>query len=152
MTTGSATPIIYDGFVQPALSGAAVLGSALSGGLLADKLGQVVSDVADINQCVRVILTTPRGSVPHRPEFGADLQAYLDWPVNLARPHLVREVTLALAAWEPRMQVLDVAFDSGGAAGEALACVVGWRFADAVSGQAFAAELSIGRLATGALQ
>jgi phage baseplate assembly protein W len=140
MTTGSATPLIFDAFVQPALSGAAVA----AGGLLADRLGQVVSDVADVEQCVRVILGTPRGSVPHRPEFGAGLQDYIDWPMNLAKPHLVREVVQALAMWEPRLRVIDVAMSSGGEAGEALACVVSWRFADGVEAEVFATDVSLG--------
>ena len=30
----------------------------------------IVEDAADIDQAIRVILKTPKGSDPHRPEFG----------------------------------------------------------------------------------
>lgn len=90
---------------QPALSGA-VAGHA--SGLNSDALGLVVTDIADIEQCIRIILETPRGSVPHRPLFGALVYQYIDAPINEARPHVVREVFQALRAWEPRIDVIKV--------------------------------------------
>ena len=43
-------------------------------------LGEVVTDLADIAQAIDIILTTPRGSDPHRPTFGADLLQFIDQP------------------------------------------------------------------------
>lgn len=67
---------------------------------------EIVADIADIAQCIDVILRTPKGSDPHRPEFGADVWKYLDWPINKATPHIIRSVYDALSMWEPRA-VLD---------------------------------------------
>lgn len=49
---------------------------------------------------------TPKGSVPHRPEFGSDIWRYLDLPTGEAIPHVVREGIEALRRWEPRIEVV----------------------------------------------
>lgn len=71
-------------------------------------IGQVVQGVADVDQCIAIILTTPFGSDPLRPAFGADIWRYIDFPLNVALPAIVREVTSGLSTWEPRIQVLNV--------------------------------------------
>jgi Bacteriophage baseplate protein W len=71
-------------------------------------LGEVVQGVADVNQCIQIILTTPQGSDPLRPTFGADLWQYIDYPINSAIPAIVREITQALLLWEPRIVVIAV--------------------------------------------
>lgn len=68
--------------------------------------GEVVEGIEDIEQCIRTILLTPKGSVPHRPEFGSDLWLYLDLPVGEAVPHVVREGVEALRRWEPRIEIV----------------------------------------------
>lgn len=70
--------------------------------------GEVVEGLRDIDQAVRIILTTPRGSDAHRPEFGSLLHLYIDWPVNRVTPHLVRETVDALRRWETRISVVQV--------------------------------------------
>ncbi|MDT4846800.1 lysozyme [compost metagenome] len=70
--------------------------------------GDVVQGLRDIDQAICIILTTPRGSDPHRPEFGSDLHLYIDWPTNRVIPHLVREAVDAIRRWEPRVTVLQV--------------------------------------------
>ncbi|TWC18652.1 hypothetical protein FBY06_114110 [Pseudomonas sp. SJZ085] len=70
--------------------------------------GEVVEGLRDIDQSIRIILTTPKGSDPHRPEFGSDLHLYLDWPTNRVTPHLVREAVDAIRRWEPRISVVQV--------------------------------------------
>ena len=72
----------------------------------------VVQQIADIQQCIRIILTTPKGSDPLRPDFGCDAGNYLDLPLDAARPHIVREVRAALA-WEPRVSVSGVTVSRG---------------------------------------
>ena len=64
--------------------------------------GQVVEGLDDIAQCIAIILTTPKGSDPHRPEFGSDCWKYIDLPVNQAAPHLIREAISAIEQWETR--------------------------------------------------
>jgi phage baseplate assembly protein W len=75
---------------------------------LASGIGAVVQGLDDINQCISIILTTPKGSDYLRPTFGCDLWQFLDSPLTLAVPHIVREVTEALTIWEPRINVLTV--------------------------------------------
>ncbi|MGO1000827.1 GPW/gp25 family protein [Lysobacter sp. CA196] len=71
--------------------------------------------IADVDQAIRILLGTPRGSDPHRPEFGSDLHRYLDWPVQRALPHLIRETVTAIRRWEPRCQLLRVTHAAEGA-------------------------------------
>ncbi|GFM85420.1 baseplate protein [Pseudomonas cichorii] len=70
--------------------------------------GAVVEGLRDIDQAIRIILTTPKGSDPHRPTFGSDIHLYIDWPVNRVVPHLVREAVDAIRIWEPRINVVQV--------------------------------------------
>ena len=72
----------------------------------------VVQQIADVRQCIRIILTTPKGSDPLRPEFGCGAGDCLDLPLDAARPHIVREVREALA-WEPRVTVSGVTVSQG---------------------------------------
>lgn len=62
----------------------------------------------DLRQAIRTILTTRVGSDPLRPDFGSRLPDYLDWPIDRARPHVVRETVAALRKWEPRVSVKRV--------------------------------------------
>jgi phage baseplate assembly protein W len=94
-------------------------------------IGQVVQGVADVDQCIAIILTTPRGSDPLRPTFGADIWSFLDYPIDEALPAVVREITAAIPAWEPRVQLLGVnvlpVLDSGAQAGAQLTITVTWQ-------------------------
>lgn len=71
-------------------------------------IGSVVQGMGDIDQCIAIILTTPRGADPLRPTFGADLWRYIDNPISVAVPSIVREVGAAIAMWEPRVTVQSV--------------------------------------------
>ncbi|MCW5223532.1 baseplate protein [Verminephrobacter aporrectodeae subsp. tuberculatae] len=68
----------------------------------------VVEAEADIHQAIRVILGTPKGSDPHRPDFGSHVHIYLDYPIDKAVPHLVRETVEAIRLWEPRCELVQV--------------------------------------------
>lgn len=123
---------------QPALS------SSVNGhpsGLHSDALGFVVTDIDDIEQCIRIILETVRGSVPHRPLFGATVYQYIDAPINEARPHVVREVFQALRAWEPRIDVIKVTLTPSDVA--AMLCEVTWQPANE-EGRQLIANLLLG--------
>jgi phage baseplate assembly protein W len=71
-------------------------------------IGNVVQGVNDVNQCIQIIITTPRGSDPLRPTFGADIWRYIDAPINTAIPAIVREVTEAITLWEPRVTLVSM--------------------------------------------
>jgi phage baseplate assembly protein W len=96
--------------------------------------GEVVTGLADIAQCLNIILATPRGTDPLRPEFGSDLWRYLDWPMDRALPHIVRESIDAIETWEPRVEVLGVEPRLGEAAGQAIVRIV-WRLAAGTAAQ-----------------
>ncbi|HGL5374064.1 TPA: GPW/gp25 family protein [Citrobacter farmeri] len=96
--------------------------------------GEIVSSIGDVDQAIRIILSTPLGSDPHRPDFGSRIFDYLDWPVNRARPHVVREAVDAIRKWEPRITVDSVEVDvvDVDADASALTIRVFWRVADGV--------------------
>lgn len=91
--------------------------------------GEVVEGLYDINQCIRIILTTPRGTDPHRPLFGSDIWRWLDAPVGEAIPQVVREVVDALQAWEPRISLVSVVPEISG---ERVTIRVEWTLRDGV--------------------
>ncbi|MEO1750732.1 GPW/gp25 family protein [Thiofaba sp. EF100] len=62
----------------------------------------------DLRQAIRTILSTRVGSDPLRPDFGSRVPDYLDWPIDRARPHIVRETVAAIRKWEPRLAVKRV--------------------------------------------
>lgn len=68
-------------------------------------IGSVAEGVEDINQCIAVILSTPKGSVPHRPTFGSDILKYVDYPINIAKANVIRETIDAINLWEKRVKV-----------------------------------------------
>jgi len=80
-----------------------------------------VTGLDDLRQAIAIILLTPQGSDPLRPEFGSGLHRYIDHPIDRARPHLVRETVAALRRWEPRLAVLRVSVTQHGEAGVKIA-------------------------------
>jgi phage baseplate assembly protein W len=84
-------------------------------------IGAVVQGIKDIDQCIAIILSTSKGSDPLRPTFGVELWRYIDNPISVAIPAIVREVSAAIAMWEPRVilqsvivsPVLDTTTQSG---------------------------------------
>jgi len=65
----------------------------------------------EVEQSVRLILTTRRGERPLRPRFGADLDRFAFEGLGLTTQNLIRrEVIAALSRWEPRIQDLEVSF------------------------------------------
>lgn len=93
----------------------------------------VAQDLDDIGQAIRVILATPKGSDPLRPQFGSNVHKYLDYPIDRARPHVVRETVEAIQAWETRVSVVRVVV--GLAEESALRVRVVWAVAGGVQGE-----------------
>lgn len=89
-------------------------------------LGGIVDGVEDLEQCLRVVVLTPKGSVPHDPEFGADIYRYLDRPLAAVRGAIVREVIEAVRYGEPRVQLLSVALSPDDAATGTIALTLEW--------------------------
>ena len=74
-------------------------------------IGEVAEGVEDINQCIALILNTPKGSDPHRPTFGSNIYKYVDYPINVAKPNIIRETIDAISLWETRITVNSVLVD-----------------------------------------
>lgn len=73
-----------------------------------DEHGEIVTDADDIAQCIAIILQTPKGTDPLRPEFGCNIIDYIDQPINEARAGIVAEVISALNTWETRIEIDSV--------------------------------------------
>jgi len=72
------------------------------------EFGKVLRGIEDLKQRAKIILETPKGSVPHNPEFGSEIYKYLDKPLNLAKPFIIAEALKALRRWEPELEVKEV--------------------------------------------
>lgn len=65
--------------------------------------------IKSIQQNIRLILTTPKGSDIHRPDFGSNLWQFIDQPLNaITLGRIKTEITDAIETWEPRVKVLSV--------------------------------------------
>lgn len=71
----------------------------------AGAFGEIVSGLDDLEQDIRIIALTPKGSVPGEPEKFCDLLDYVDRPFDVAVPNMTRELWDALAAHAPRIVV-----------------------------------------------
>lgn len=73
--------------------------------------GEVVKDLADVNQCIYIILTTVKGSDPLRSSFGCGLWDYVDKPVNFAIPNMIREIANSINEFEPRVTIDSIMYE-----------------------------------------
>ena len=65
------------------------------------------SELAEIEQNIRMILRTPKGSVPLHRDFGISYD-FLDLPINKAIVILRNEVVKSIKRWEGRVEVEEV--------------------------------------------
>lgn len=68
------------------------------------------TELAEILQNVRTILTTPKYSVPLNREFGLAV-VMLDEPLSIVQARLTSEIIEAIQSWEPRVTVSQVTFE-----------------------------------------
>lgn len=90
-------------------------------------IGRIVQGLADIDQCISIIIGTQPGEDPFRPTFGCDLTQYIDRPIGVALPLLVGAVSAAIEQWEPRVTVISVAASTVGGQPGALNVTVKWQ-------------------------
>lgn len=63
----------------------------------------------DIEQSIRIILSTAPGERVMRPEFGCGIHDYVFATIDTTTLNLIAEdVETALARWEPRIEVLSI--------------------------------------------
>lgn len=72
-------------------------------------LGEIVTAIDDISQCINTIVLTEKGSVPTQPEKCTRLMPYIDKRPQYAIPLITREIFDAITLWEPRIIVERVA-------------------------------------------
>jgi Bacteriophage baseplate protein W len=110
-------------------------------------LGNVVQGIADVEQCLQIILTTARGSDLLRPDFAVDLIQYIDLPITQSLPHIVRDVSAAIAKWEKRVTLIAVTatlVQSGSQAGAQMLVAIEWQLK--LGGVVQNTTVTIGRL------
>jgi phage baseplate assembly protein W len=86
-------------------------GPTVAGDLRVDATGSLalVSGDRELEEAIRIVLTTAPGERPMRPEFGCRIHDYVFAPADQATAGLVGyEVRAALTRWEPRIAVQDV--------------------------------------------
>lgn len=69
----------------------------------------LVSGDREIQEAIRIILSTAPGERPMRPEFGCGIHSHVFDPADATTAGIISyEVRRALLRWEPRITVLDV--------------------------------------------
>ena len=69
----------------------------------------------EVVQNVRMIITTPKGTVPLDRDFGVDATV-VDRPMPVAQAILARDIVDAVKKYEPRARVTKVEFEDRGGA------------------------------------
>lgn len=65
--------------------------------------------IASVNQNIRLILTTLKGSDIHRPDFGSSLMLWIDEPLTVINQGRIKaEIVDAIEMWEPRCSIKEV--------------------------------------------
>lgn len=70
-----------------------------------ENANEIVQDLEDIAQCIVLILSTSKGSVPFDPNFGFNLGELLDQPVNFVIPNGKIGILEAISEYEPRVEI-----------------------------------------------
>ena len=65
--------------------------------------------VQAVLQAIKIILTTPKGTVPMYRDFGVNMD-FLDLPTPGAEQRARMEIREAVEEWEPRATVKDITF------------------------------------------
>lgn len=78
---------------------------ALDWSMSLNEPGKIVEGLADIEQCIIIITSTEKGSDPLRPTFGCNILRYIDKPVTVAGPNILKEILDSVKAWEKRAKI-----------------------------------------------
>lgn len=77
----------------------------------------VADTVQSVLQAIKIILTTPKGTVPMYRDFGINMD-FLDLPIPAAEQRARMEIREAIEEWEPRAKVKDITFSRDGISGK----------------------------------
>ena len=93
---------------------------------------RLVSRETEIEQSIRLILSTAPGERPMRPEFGCAIHDYVFDPADArTSARMSFAVREALRRWEPRIDVIDVRVDRHPDADDALLLDIRYTTSDA---------------------
>jgi phage baseplate assembly protein W len=68
--------------------------------------------IKSVLQNIQVILTTPKGSDVHRPDFGSELYKFIDQPLTaLTAGKIKAYIVEEIERWEPRVKVMGINLD-----------------------------------------
>lgn len=74
-------------------------------------VGYIAEGLADIRQCLDILLRTQKGTDPLRPQFGCDISRYVDRPLTIAIPNIIRAIIEAIEIWEKRVVLKKVRYE-----------------------------------------
>ncbi len=100
-----------------------LLGTGVAFPFRGDGRGQIAMATGeiDVDQAIRIILSTAPGDRPMRPEFGCDIHEYVFDQADAATlGNIDRAIRRALDRWEPRITIKDITFDEDEDAGKLL--------------------------------
>lgn len=90
--------------------------------------GSALTGDEHLAQSIADIITTPLGTRVMRRDYGSLLFELIDRPLNGATQLLcVMAIAMAIARWEPRIEVRQILIDGNPAAGQASVTVIGRR-------------------------
>lgn len=114
---------------MPDVDAKAFLGRGWAFPISLDASGEIATAAyeEDIQQAIRIILSTEKRERMMRPDFGAGLGAFVFEPMNTTTMALIRhQVEQALIEWEPRIDTITIETVPTHAAGR-LDITIGYR-------------------------
>jgi phage baseplate assembly protein W len=75
-------------------------------------VGLVAEGLEDIRQCLDICLRTTKGTDPLRPQFGSDIFQYVDKPLTVAIPNMIRAIIETVQIWEKRVALEKVKYQT----------------------------------------
>jgi phage baseplate assembly protein W len=111
--------------------------------------GAIAEGLDAIKQCLNVIVRTTKGTDPLRPEFGCDLYAYADQPLNTAIPNMKLAMLDAVAMWEPRIKITSIVHSLGDTDKGQINFNLGYSLSDSSISDSLMVAVNSGGLVTG---
>lgn len=78
-----------------------------------DESGFTSEEFADVKRCLETICSVRAGSQPLIRDFGIDYNGVMGYPINVAKNMLALDIIEKISAYEPRVTVVRVDFDTG---------------------------------------
>lgn len=106
---------------------------------------QIVVGIDDIHQAIRIIILSPKLSVPTAPDQFCDALTYIDRPSEIAIPIITQEIWDAIEQWEPRVIMHKVEVKNVGR--DHYNANVQWRLREDVAQEIYFTDVSLQGLA-----